>query len=186
MLYSSAQNALAFFPGKDCDILHIDEVRSLYDYTFWATDSIFEAAEKLSEDQLNDEMPNGVGSIRVTLVHLLSGHWIWCERWQGNSPTAMLNPDDFPTLATIRARWQEEKQLMYNLLATLSDEDLERQIMYSSTMLPGRIFQLPLWQLMLHLVNHGTQHRSEIAMRLTELGHSPGELSMNFFFITHR
>ena len=72
---------------------------------------------------------------------------------------------------------------MNDLLASLRDEDLERQITYSSAMLPGRVFQLPLWQLMLHLVNHGTQHRSEIAMRLTQLGYSPGELSMSFFFL---
>ncbi len=165
--------------------MYLNEVRALYDYTYWATERLLEAAANLREAQLNDEMPNGVGSIRVTLVHLLSGHWIWRERWQGGKPTTMLNPHDFPTLETIQVRWQEEKQHMYDLLVTLRDEDLERQITYSSTMLPGRVFQLPLWQLMLHLVNHGTQHRSEIAMRLTELGHSPGELSMNFFFLTH-
>jgi uncharacterized damage-inducible protein DinB len=165
--------------------LDLNEVRTLYDYTYWATEKLFEVAAHLSEAQLNDAMPNGIGSIRVTLVHLLSGHWIWRERWQGGNPAAMLNPDDFPTLEAIQVRWQEEKQSMYDLLTTLHNENLDRQITYSSTMLPGQVFQLPLWQLMVHLVNHGTQHRSEIAMRLTELGHSPGELSMNFFLITH-
>ena len=162
-----------------------NELKAFYDYTYWATERILDTAANLSEAQLNEEMPNGMGSIRVTLVHLLSGHWIWRERWQGGKPTAMLNPHDFPTLETIRVRWQEEQQRMYDLLATLRDEDLKRPVEYVSTMLPGQVFLLPLWQLMMHLVNHGTQHRSEIAMRLTELGHSPGELSMNFFFITH-
>jgi uncharacterized damage-inducible protein DinB len=172
-----------FFAWKGSRPLHIDEMRSLYDYTYWATDRLFETVANLSEEQLNDEMPNGIGSIRVTLVHLVSGHWIWRERWQGNSSATRLNPDDFPTLETIRERWQEEKHRISELLATLSDEDLERQVTYSNT--GGRVLQLSLWRAMLHLVNHGTQHRSEIAMRLTELGHSPGELGMSVFFLTH-
>jgi uncharacterized damage-inducible protein DinB len=49
-------------------------------------------------------------------------------------------------------------------------------------MVPGKIFTLPMWKTMLHLTNHLTQHRSEIAMNLTELGHSPRELGMNVFF----
>lgn len=173
-----------FLYGKDRDTLHIDEMRFLYDYTFWANDRLFEAAEKISEDQLNDEMPNGIGSIRVTLVHLVNGHRTWRERWQGDHPSAMLNPNDFPTLEAIRVRWQEEKQLITDLLTGWSDEDLARQLTYSNT--AGQVFQQPLWKLMLHLVNHGTQHRSEIAMRLTELGHSPGELGMSFFFNMRR
>ena len=64
----------------------------------------------------------------------------------------------------------------------LQDEDLSREIRYIGTMVPGKIFILPLWKTMLHLTNHLTQHRSEIAMKLTEWGHSPGELGMNVFF----
>ena len=37
---------------------------------------------------------------------------------------------------------------------------------------------LPLWQPMLHVVNHGTQHRSEAAVLLTEAGASPGDLDL--------
>jgi uncharacterized damage-inducible protein DinB len=170
---------------KDNVALKIDEVRVLYDYTYWATEKILETVAHLSEAQFNEDLPNGVGSIRVTLVHMLSGHWIWRERWEGNSPSAMLRPQDFPALEMIRFRWWGEKQRMDNLLATLGDEDLEREVEYNSTMLPGQIFRFPLWQLMIHLVNHGTHHRSEIAMKLTELGHSPGELDMNYFLFTH-
>ena len=164
--------------------MQIREIIAFYDYTYWATDQILETAANLSEAQLNEEIPNGMGSIRTTLVHLLSGHCIWYEHWRSNKQSERLKQDDFPTLESIRVRWQEEKPKMYALFATLCDEDLERLITYSSTMLPGQVFQLPLWQLMMHLVNHGTQHRSEVAMKLTELGHSPGELSMNAFFIT--
>src|ERR1035438_724170 len=56
-------------------------------------------------------------------------------------------------------------------------ELLQRRIFYAVL-----IFVLPLWKTMTHLTNHMTQHRSEIAMKLTEWRHSPGELGMNYYF----
>jgi uncharacterized damage-inducible protein DinB len=37
---------------------------------------------------------------------------------------------------------------------------------------------IPMWQTMVHLMNHGTQHRSEAAVILTEAGGSPGDLDV--------
>jgi uncharacterized damage-inducible protein DinB len=80
-------------------------------------------AEQLSEDQLNTRMRKGQNSISITLVHMLSAEWIWCMRWQGVSPQAMLSPQDFPTLQQIRERWQQEEQQMRTLF--LIDSVLE-------------------------------------------------------------
>ena len=45
----------------------------------------------------------------------------------------------------------------------------------------GERWAYPLWQQMIHQVNHATQHRSEAAMMLTKLGHSPGWLDLLYF-----
>ena len=37
---------------------------------------------------------------------------------------------------------------------------------------------VPRWLIIAHVVNHGSQHRSELARYLTERGHSPGDLDL--------
>jgi uncharacterized damage-inducible protein DinB len=37
---------------------------------------------------------------------------------------------------------------------------------------------VPRWLIIAHVVNHGTQHRSELARYFTECGHSPGDLDL--------
>ncbi len=161
--------------------MQIDQIKELYDYDHWANERLWQAIVGLNSDQLNMDMHNGIGSILDTLLHIVSAAWLWRTRWQGGMPTSMLAIADFPTLQSIRARWQEEEEQLQRFLATLHDEDLSRELRYVR-MARDQVFTLPLWKTMLHLINHQTQHRSEIAMQLTALNHSPGELGMSFFF----
>lgn len=99
--------------------------------------------------------------------------------WQGGNPPALLSSDDFLTLAAIRTRWREERQLMRAFLAALGEEELGRVLAYTN--LSGQSRRVVLWRTLIHLVNHGTQHRSAAAALLTALGHSPGDLDMIVF-----
>jgi len=159
----------------------IEYFRTLYDYNYWANAKILDAAGQVSDVQFIEETPDSHGSLRGTLVHTLSAEWLWRSRWQGTSPTTQLRGADLPTLEAIRARWHEEEQQMRALLAELQDEDVQRVVQYTNT--EGKIYAAPLWQMMAHLVNHGTQHRSEAATTLSRLGHSPGEIDLLIFIL---
>jgi uncharacterized damage-inducible protein DinB len=109
----------------------------------------------------------------------MSAQWIWLSRWQGVSPPAMLRPDDFVDLAAIRARWAEIEQETETFWQQLDDARLGQIITYINT--KGEAHAFPLWQMMLHQVNHATQHRSEVAAMLTQFGHSPGWLDLIWY-----
>jgi len=150
------------------------DVLLLYDYAFWARDRLLTTAGALTHAQLTVTVLPGLPTIHATLVHSLSAEEIWLRRWQGQSPTAMLSADELPTLEAIGRRWQDTEQELRSWLATLHDADLLQVCAYRT--LAGQPDSQPLEMLLLHVLNHGTQHRSEVALLLTELGCSPGDL----------
>lgn len=155
-------------------------IHCLFDYHYWANARLLSTAANLTPEQLTLKVLPHHNSVRGTFVHTLSAEWIWLERWHGTSPASGLREEDFPTLDAIRARWQIEQARLRVFLDAQRDEDLLRVVSYTN--LKGQVFAFPLWQLMAHVVNHGTQHRSEIAAMLTELGHSPGDMDLVRFY----
>jgi len=156
------------------------DILTLYKYNQWANRKILNAAANLTQEQFLADATYPHGGLRGTLVHALFAEWIWRNRWEGNSPTFRIKPDEFPTFESLRERWLvEEKQLM-DFVESLTDEQLNGPFQYKNT--KGVPFEQILWKAMAHVVNHGSQHRAEAAAMLTDLGCSPGDVDMIYFF----
>ena len=157
------------------------DILLLYRYNQWANARIWSAAANVTQEQFVAPASFPHGGLRGTLVHALFAEWIWRKRWEGTSPTQRFKPEDFPTVESLHTRWQEEEKQLMDFVNELSDERLNGTFSYTNT--SGQPFSRVLWQAMAHVVNHGTQHRSEAAALLTDLGHSPGDLDMILFFL---
>jgi uncharacterized damage-inducible protein DinB len=157
-----------------------EAIRLLYDYNYWANHRLLAAAEKCATEQLHASLPMSWHSVMGTFAHILGAEWIWRERCQGVSPTKVLDPSQFTTLAALRRRWDEEEAALRGYVNGLSDADLPRVIDYRNT--SGKPLRRVLWQILLHVVNHGTQHRGEIALYLTSFGHSPGDIDLSVYY----
>ena len=125
--------------------------------------------------------------MRETLLHLVHAQHRWLAWWHGSLSAAdayglPLDATQFPDLPALRAYWEEVEQNTRRFLDTLTDADAAR--VYADTLPNGMQFSMPLWKMMLHVANHGTQHRSEAAAMLTGFGHSPGDLDALGYFWT--
>jgi uncharacterized damage-inducible protein DinB len=58
-------------------------------------------------------------------------------------------------------------------------QDPNRVIEYKN--LKGDAFAKPVWEILLHVVNHGTYHRGQIAAMLRQLGHVPPSTDFIYF-----
>ena len=159
--------------------MDIAAIHSLFDYNYWVNQRILETAAGLARGQFTVPGPVSHGSVRDTLVHALDAESVWRQRCQGSSPETFLSQDDFPDLESLARRSHEEEKAMRSYVAGLADEDLSSIVRYTRT--AGTWFETPLWQILLHVINHGTQSRSEAAVLLTQFGHSPGDLDYMIF-----
>jgi uncharacterized damage-inducible protein DinB len=157
--------------------VHAAEVRVLYRYNEWANGRVLDAAAQFPAAQLVSPAPVSHGSLLGTLAHVLTAEWLWRVRCQeGVSPATLLTDADFPTLTALRERSALEAQAMGAFLDGLRDEDLDGLVHYTTT--EGVASETPLWEILMHVVNHGTQFRAEAAVVLSEAGHLPGDLDL--------
>ena len=146
-------------------------IRELYSYNHWANQRAMAAASKLKTDTFTRNLGNSFSSVRDTLAHIMAAEWIWLERWNGRSPTALLGAADFPTPGALAKRWTEIQKAQNAFLDALTPERLQANLTYTNT--EGQSFAYPLWQQTVHVVNHSSYHRGQITTLLRQLGAEP-------------
>ena len=157
-------------------LVTVDYYRWLFDYSYWARDRVLAQVARLDHDAYVAPRALDNGSIRGTLVHWLAREAIWLDRWQGKADS-LIGEVDLPTFSTLIKRWIREEARMRAFLNELTDPQLLQPISYKSA-LTNKSYAIPLWHMMSHVVNHGAQHRSEVALALTQLGLSPGDVDL--------
>ena len=149
--------------------MQADEIRSLFGYDRWATRRVLAVLDDL--DPAVWARPNVVGErgLAGILVHHLGASQRWRVGFQtqgsGEGPAPEREP--LPTVDELRERWEAEWAIVDEWLATVTDDFV------------GLVYEgVPVWQMLVHVVNHGTQHRAEAAALLPAEGRSPGELDL--------
>jgi uncharacterized damage-inducible protein DinB len=164
--------------------MNIKDIHLLYEYNYWANKKVLAASADVPVEQFTAPASFPYGGLHGTLLHTLDAEWGWRALFQKIETASDLLPADYPTLSAIGTRWQEEETAMRAYLATLRDEDMESHLRYTTD--TGIQRDRILWHCLLHVVNHGTQHRGEAAALLTEYGHSPGDLDFTVFLNDYR
>lgn len=160
--------------------MELNYIHELYAYNRWADQRVLAAASHLDAEKFTRPLGNSFSSVRDTLVHILSAEWIWLERWLGRAPTQFLNVADFPSTEPLRARWSSVAEDYHQFLHTLTPEYLIEPFAYLNR--TGERWVYPLWQQMVHVVNHSTYHRGQITTLLRQLGAEPATTDLLVYY----
>ena len=156
------------------------DLQALLAFNTWANERVLSAAERLTEEQLTRPLGSSFPTIGATLAHLAGAEWIWLRRLKGESPAAAPEWTREPTLETLRRHLQEIQTERTAYLEGVRDEDLERPVPFRY--LSGAEGRHSLREILLHLVNHSTYHRGQVASMLRLVDATPPATDMLIFF----
>jgi uncharacterized damage-inducible protein DinB len=160
--------------------MNVQDLQSLYDYDWWANRKLFAVISQLTPEQFAQPFSGDHGSIRKTMVHILSAELGWVMRCAGLERGAPLNPDDYPTPAALVPVMNRVEAQTREFLATLGDEDVGRIVEFSIFNSEKRA--MPVGELLQHAANHGAHHRGQVSLLLRLLGYSPDNFDLLFYF----
>ena len=152
-----------------------DQVRSLIDYNEWANLRILDSAAGLTEEQLDSTSAASFETIRGSLTHILGAQRIWHARWTrttAGSPKAH-------SLNGLKEAFENSHQDLRKVALGLDDQRAGSSFDYTDS--KGVPQRRGLGNLIIHMVNHGTYHRGEVALMLTGMDRSPGDIDYLYF-----
>jgi uncharacterized damage-inducible protein DinB len=158
----------------------VEDLKTLFDYGYWANSKLSDVLSELTTEQFTQQVAGSYGSVRNTMVHMLSAEWGWLERCGGAVRGPALNARDYPTVASLLERWRHVETCMRGFLSTLRDDDLDRVLDFAIG--GGATYSMPLGQLLHHAAIHGVHHRGQVALLLRTLGHVPGNFDILLYY----
>ena len=160
-----------------------EQLQTLFDYNRHTNRIILDRAAKLTEGQLNATARHIDRSLFELLFHCMRTEWLWRNIAQsGQMPSNPPEIENFTKLATLRSFWEEEANIAQDYLLGVTEAELAERVDLIDR--EGKRSTVSRWGMLMHLLMHSTQHRSEAAVILTGYGQTPGELDLIYFLVS--
>lgn len=138
-------------------------------YNNWANEQILEICAKLNDEQLNAPIPGGYGSIRDTLEHTIRAEAGYVMLLTGSRPQPAFKWEDKPGLTEMTAYAKQVGEAVIEAVSRIAPTDMVQQEWQ------GKTLHYRAMAVLIQIVNHGVEHRTNITTALNQIGQSlPG------------
>ena len=157
--------------------MHSDYFATLAGYNAWANQLLYQACERLSEDEYLRDRRSAFGSLHATLNHLLVADRIWLARIAGRNPPLLAAKQIlYADLIGLKVARQAEDEHLRNLVAGLSPANLDRPLVYRNAR--GDRCETRLCLALGDMFNHQAHYRGEVSAMLAQTEILPPPLDL--------
>ena len=161
--------------------MNANAFRHFYEYHFSENRKIWDTCiASLADEKFVRSVDYSHGSVRDQVVHLINTDDTWFSGLRRVELPKPFKPADFDDRQVIRAHWDSVEQSMRGYLATLQDD-----MLFEKPFAEGEDRELILWQVLLHVANHGTDHRAQLLRVLHDMGVKTGPQDYIFYVYDH-
>lgn len=141
----------------------------------WGDQQSLRAARTVADEQYYKDLGISAGSLHKMLVHCMGVQWIWLCRFRGESPCKLPEADEFPTRMSVEQRWPLVHAALIDFVGRTTPQQLGNPVTYHDT--KGGTHTLPLRDMILHLIDHGSYHRGQINTLIKRAGGTPAPVT---------
>ena len=137
-------------------------------YNIWANHKLLEVILALPEEKQKQEIPSSFKSLHTTVFHMWDAESIWWQRMKLHE--RIIRPSDNlnSSMKDVSNGLLQQNQQWQEWVNTSTEPMLDHVFQYYSQ--KKESFKQPVFQMMLHVFNHGTYHRGQLVNMLRQLG----------------
>ena len=140
----------------------IEIIQTFIEYHHAMMGRVWDSIDQISEEQFLADDAYSRGSIRNLMAHLANTDLSWLTGLKNlPDPEGMKKYEEYPDRASVRTYWDSVAKQVSDYVSSLDEATLDE----NPVDIPGA-----RWKVLLHLVNHGTDHRSTVLQKLHEYG----------------
>ena len=137
-------------------------------YNFWANQLLLEAINELPEEKQRQEVASSFLTVYKTVLHMWSAESIWWQRMKLLErlyiPAENFNGD----MRELSSQLLNQNRQWNEWIAAANEHQLQHVFQYQNS--KKEQFKQPVYQMLMHVFNHGTYHRGQLVNMLRQLG----------------
>ncbi len=137
-------------------------------YHLWANQKLFEVILALQEDQHQKEVPSSFYSLYKTILHIWDAESIWWQRMKMQERFVRPSENFKGSMQDVCDGLMQQSKQWSDWITNASDASIDHVFAYQNS--KKEQFKQPVWQMLLHVLNHGTYHRGQLVNILRQLG----------------
>lgn len=149
-------------------------------FHFWASRELLKAVEPLSDEERSRDLGTSYGSILGTLHHIYWADKVWLLRISFPYNLAPKPELHIPSFDDLLGLWIPLMQQWEQWGKAKADVMANERIAHMTT--EGKRYEHPIGEVVMHVVNHGSYHRGQVATLLRQLGYVPPKTDLIHYY----